>query len=96
MPGKTIAEWRQVEVAVTLCLVGGVQAQSEVEAQHQEIQVVAHAEPCIECQLFAKIFHLEQSAEAVLVLFREPHIPGIDTLSSFHTLSANSNPIPFP
>jgi len=73
-----LAKTGHVVVAPLAGIVGGMDANAEVEADDKEVQVVAYAYACSERYLLAKVLEGELAARLVLGLPKQPDITRIE------------------
>ena len=75
---KIIFELTNVEVGGNACVVGDMDADTEVETQDEEVEVVTDAETCTDSKVFEEFTGSEFSTRMIRVVVHEPHIASID------------------
>ena len=74
MIAEGLAETGHIVVATLACIVRCMYAYAEVEADDEEVQVVADAYACTECYLLSEVLEAELTAGLVVATAQQPHI----------------------
>ena len=78
MEAKIIFELADVKVGGNACVVGNMDADTEVETQDEEVEVVTDAETCTDSKVFEEFTGSEFSTRMIRVVVHKPHVTGID------------------
>ena len=78
MEAEGISEAGDVVVAGLSCVVRSVYADSDVEAEDEEVEVVAQSDACPEGDVLCQVSDVDGSSGACLVGLHEPDVAGVD------------------
>ena len=78
MHAQPIAEIRDVVVPALARIIGHMEGDATIDADDEELQVVAQTEACPECEVLQEAAPLHLPARAARVVVYRPDIPGIE------------------